>query len=1822
MAAKGFSGIDTARLDAIIQAANASRGRSGSSASDAAKWSALAAAFGGASAQSASSNDPLKSAQIRLANSIANINNSDAPLGSKKNATKQADTGGDSESFLTKALNILGKSGVAVRASIAGALDDERNYMKDLRNNVGTRELLDKADWFKGLPNPVKIAIGIGGDIITDPLTYLTGSGVISAAGGAAGISEKLADAAVALKAAGKVDDAERATKIAGNLLRKGKGGIGGVSNADLKWIGEVTGLADETGKALRGGVYFQAPLTGRVGSYAAKKLTGKGIDSAKYQMYLGRGPLVQAVSAGASNSLAGIKTSKLMSEIGEKYGGGSGKIKRGILNAESPQEALRLKATYSGTRMGEGAGAAVMTELDQQATSLMETAKKAGVEDRIAGVLDNNDADILFVDRAVGNVPSVKTGELIPFSQRLREFDDQVIELADDRIDRIAKVYGVDRGDLGDSVIQFKDAHYKGMLSDEAQARLDELANASGKRSGSSKTGSTKTGLEGSQIRSAYDEGQTFLGESIGSTRGDLAHAYTVVDGEKVVIQPTDRFAVRSVDGVASREGSLPVGTTDDDLRAAAINNMDGNLIENNERAAQEWLDSKTVKRELKQAREKVKAARTPEEAAVAKQELAALQARHQQEAQSLWRVRVQRNGQQSWEVVPTSRIQTDILPRSAEGVRTQVNKISRNNSLNGFDFFNMNWGDVVQRQIGEIGGVVRKEVLATNLRRFDGLGGLGYAKDLGTDESILRARGAIDRSRASMDEAAVVAADAESEVLARQQEAVQFAQDNVEELTAARERLAKIADREGRNSPTPKRKQLAEIEYQLQDAMIQLDRERAALDKATENLRVLRGQLKAARDELASATDAAAAARAQQKVDAIEQQVADGLDEFADPVSSVSQAAAPEVDPMVKAQADWELRVGQARDRLAASDATPSVGVDPQQIKMLESDVRDAQFQFDQIRVEPNAPQSDIAEAKAVLDEKRRLLDEALATPTAPPAAPTMGMDEVSLRSQLRDARRRLSDDKRALERNRSTANRARYEDDVAQSQAVVDDLQRQLDAAGSATAVDPAVAREAMIARGMAEADDLIRKNPQVMAHPTDYERLTAAAENGNVKRVFEDIKTENARGFTPEMKSSVADASQVVAGDDAARAALRNPEIVAQENGVDAVVAASKAKEEAAAALGGTPASGPSVLSVPEDEWVATAQAQLDELKQTVARQQQYGTKNRQGRVNRLEATVAEIEQDWIAIDEKIRQLDANYAAETARRGEAAKQELAPLLDQLQQIKESIRIAQDAELKAIEKFAKKADRFDYSYWWNNPIARQNFKTAVEDGWTQLGRSTQVPDQVVEYMKLMERVTAPEELPSLFRYFDKLTTLFKKWAIASPGFISRNGFGGMFNNYLGGIDAGRYTEFLKADHVFMKARKAGKSVDEAFQMIVNPTIREGYRLLHASGVLAETDQVMDAAYGLGRAIGQTAGRSPNDIGVLSDNVLTRSVYKGNHRMERVLRGAAGLDAAIKTRSLDQIYETVFKLHFNYSDLNKFEVNVMKRVSPFYSWTRFNLPLQMEMFVRNPKAYNHYNIFAKNIEAASDPEDIVPSWMRDRMAVRLPWDTSGGKMYALPDLPLNSLQLIGNLDELGGQINPVIKTPIEMALDRKVYFGKSAPFREGMVAVPSVFKPFAAALQAVGLAQRGKDGQVYTRDKYLYAIEQFMPFMGRARRLLPDEAKYQDRLPTTVVNFLFGAGLRTNTESDKAGELYYRQQVVDQIAKDLKTLGFGGYVTWSKQVAVSRKPTEKDKNPYLTLIAPKGGLPANSPYTNVPQKMSTGQMLAALQARQVSSR
>jgi hypothetical protein len=761
---------------------------------------------------------------------------------------------------------------------------------------------------------------------------------------------------------------------------------------------------------------------------------------------------------------------------------------------------------------------------------------------------------------------------------------------------------------------------------------------------------------------------------------------------------------------------------------------------------------------------------------------------------------------------------------------------------------------------------------------------------------------------------------------------------------------------------------------------------------------------------------------------------------------------------------------------------------------------------------------------------------------------------------------------------------------------------------------------VTREVYAQKEIVRANDYV--NSAGIQDPLDVQRLHDAAMNGKLDNVIKNVEAE-AKIAAKEQKELAQSVASVTDRDPMAASAVRHN--IEEPKVVEKVVQDTVQKEKHAEVLG--PAV-PDALPAPEEtqqvliqhhDEFAAERADLERRMENQRRSNKGVSTKLQNRANELDELMGHLSDGM----ERIDQLDTKYQEmrqpfiDDARHQFDANTQAA--LQENRNLRQALAVSLDADAKAAKQFGKAVTNAEWKTFLHSPQAEWAWSTAVNQGFTKISRTAQAPGHVDEAIQMLTRVSTRGELPKFMKYFDQLTQLFKTWAVTSPSFAIRNTLSHSFMNYFFGVDPGMYRNYFKASFAFNDAIKAGKTIDEAF-LAVPKELQEAYKMVHYSGVINHGGQVSAELSTFRDMLGSK--QPQNLIQRLSDLKVNQLSYAANAKGIEALRGAAAMHAAMNGRGLEGIYDLVFKAHFDYGDLNNFEKQVMKRVSPFYTWFRKALPTMMEGVIRNPKAFARYGEFKNAIESVSAPEDLMPGWMSEGLSIRLPFGLPGGQTYLMPDMPFRTLETLSDpVKSLSGQLNPLIKTPIEMQMDNKLFFGKSAPF-QGLVQMPGYLQPLAPLMSAIGMAEFDANGQPMMQDKSLYAMEQFFPLLGRARRMLPNEPKYQDRLPVTWANFLFGASMRVNTKVDKTGEVYARQKVVDNIASQLNDLGYGGYEYWKKQLATSSKPTSTDRRPYLTLIQPKGGLPSDSPYTSLPTRQSAADVLSkALASSQLQS-
>ena len=435
-----------------------------------------------------------------------------------------------------------------------------------------------------------------------------------------------------------------------------------------------------------------------------------------------------------------------------------------------------------------------------------------------------------------------------------------------------------------------------------------------------------------------------------------------------------------------------------------------------------------------------------------------------------------------------------------------------------------------------------------------------------------------------------------------------------------------------------------------------------------------------------------------------------------------------------------------------------------------------------------------------------------------------------------------------------------------------------------------------------------------------------------------------------------------------------------------------------------------------------------------------------------------------------------------------------------------------------------------------------------------------------------------------------------------IATPGFVFRNIFGAFFNAWLDGVNP---THMIKAANItrrvgekaskenlsFVEAARAlAKASDDEYlknyvslleagvrgggqatasvriptaggaQPILPDRMSQALNQLDPNRQAAGTLQLANTPMGLSNhARGQIVFGMPD--AAASDLVATSAFFwssnfayyqmirSANMQVEDIIRLGVGLDTMRWGGSVEDGLERIAKSQFDYSELTSFERNVMQRFLPFYTWTRKNVPYQLQQLGKHPNKYNAVMNAKRNLEWGTEEEGYVPDYLLQPFGIRMPFTASGARVYSVPDLPFQDLlrydpttTMTGELgDPLYGvketlqnfawQLSPIVKTPVEMAFQKRL---AGAPFTGEKVVAPQPIRSIPGLMQAletVGWATKDKKEGWQMADHSLYLVTNALPALSAFRRLIPSEEKYQERFFETMFSSMVGLSVKRNT-------------------------------------------------------------------------------------------
>jgi len=379
----------------------------------------------------------------------------------------------------------------------------------------------------------------------------------------------------------------------------------------------------------------------------------------------------------------------------------------------------------------------------------------------------------------------------------------------------------------------------------------------------------------------------------------------------------------------------------------------------------------------------------------------------------------------------------------------------------------------------------------------------------------------------------------------------------------------------------------------------------------------------------------------------------------------------------------------------------------------------------------------------------------------------------------------------------------------------------------------------------------------------------------------------------------------------------------------------------------------------------------------------------------------------------------------------------------------------------------------------------LAAPVFKRVYRDGFEQLGpellgdAGPQVTSAVSAALKNFETAIDNGEF---FKYLEYANRFFKTYATLTPGFHVRNLVSAGFMNFSDNVGLRDHAE---AFQIWANIRRGGKDAIEA----LTPDQRLALQATFGSGVAGR--------FGV-EEVGARAGASVIEQKALDNWAIRLSRSLGENYVEGPIRLAAGLAAVKGGGNLDQAIAKISRLHFDYSELSKFD-RYAKQLVPFYVFASRNAPLQIQQMLTKPKAYAVYRNFVNNF-AQDEENEIMPQWIRERMGFVAGRDVGmfGGNDIALtPDLPfVNLAEDISKFNPMDPKraltdLTPFLKVPLEtMVFDKNLFF--DSPFYGGTpekisYAARSVAPPLAQAQRLLGLGDRYSGREAQSWANYL---------------------------------------------------------------------------------------------------------------------------------------
>jgi hypothetical protein len=317
---------------------------------------------------------------------------------------------------------------------------------------------------------------------------------------------------------------------------------------------------------------------------------------------------------------------------------------------------------------------------------------------------------------------------------------------------------------------------------------------------------------------------------------------------------------------------------------------------------------------------------------------------------------------------------------------------------------------------------------------------------------------------------------------------------------------------------------------------------------------------------------------------------------------------------------------------------------------------------------------------------------------------------------------------------------------------------------------------------------------------------------------------------------------------------------------------------------------------------------------------------------------------------------------------------------------------------------------------------------------------------PKVSAEIEKHWTKLTDDKTMGTFLKGFDRIQNWWKVWTLGIfPAYHFRNVVGNVWNNFLAGVV--NPTRYEDAARMVVKAKRGtlGKIDGKIFlEARKRGVLKSGWYMSNIKEM--RSDMLKSFTKKRVGRVAETAGKVALPT---RENVFLRTGLAVGGQLENNARLAHFIDKVKKGANFDEAAKSVKKYLFDYGELTDFERTVMRRFFPFYTWTRKNIPLQLEAMITRPGKFTVIEKTRKAVAGGREPERrYIPEWLTDRYAFRVGDIKDGvGRYFPLESwLPAADLvKLLRPTQIPADLLSPLIKTPLELRFNRSLYFKKA---------------------------------------------------------------------------------------------------------------------------------------------------------------------------------